>query len=189
MDGEPRPVAQAVGMSTRPGRLIQVRLNQAAQLFNSMDPSPFHERDLDDKAEQFIVGWAREAPSHGELAIRVTLRECVDPSLPGMIRQSLPNYFSQRADQLEREMRLLLSEGRTSLVIGLAFLTATLTLARLLPADAAWAGYIREGLLISGWVGMWRPIEIHLYRWWPIRRESLLRRRLARAPVEVVVRP
>jgi hypothetical protein len=27
-----------------------------------MDPSPFHERDLDDDAEEFIVGWAREFP-------------------------------------------------------------------------------------------------------------------------------
>lgn len=174
-------------MPERASSLIHVRLGQASQLFNSMDPSPFHERDLDRDAEQFIVGWAREVPAHHDLSVRVTLRECRDPSTFALIRDSIRNYFEARASQLDRELRLLLAEGRTSLVIGLGFLALTLALGRLLPAEAAWASYVREGLQISGWVGMWRPIEIHLYRWWPIRREAELHRRIARAPVEVVV--
>lgn len=176
-------------MSASASSLIQVRLNQASQLFNSMDPSPFHERDLDHDAEQFIVGWAREVPVHHELSIRVTLRECRDPATIGLIQDSIRNYFRDRASQLDRDLRVLLSEGRTSLVIGLGFLAATLAISRILPPDAAWASYVREGLLICGWVGMWRPIEIHLYRWWPIRREAELHRRIARATVEVAVQP
>lgn len=174
-------------MPEHPSGLIHVRLNQASQLFNSMDPSPFHERDLDRDAEQFILGWAREVPSNHLLGVRVTLRECRNPASLELIKGSIPNYFSQRAAQLDRDLRLLLAEGRTSLVIGLGFLAATLALGRLLPPDAAWASYVREGLQICGWVGMWRPIEIHLYRWWPIRREAELHRRIARAPVEVAV--
>lgn len=38
-------------------RSISVKLRDINQLFNSMDPSPFIEKDLDDKAEEFIVGW------------------------------------------------------------------------------------------------------------------------------------
>ena len=34
---------------------IQLRLRELAQLFNSMDPSPFLDRDLDADAEEFIV--------------------------------------------------------------------------------------------------------------------------------------
>jgi hypothetical protein len=30
---------------------IEVNLNRLTQLFNSLDPSPFHERDLDQDAE------------------------------------------------------------------------------------------------------------------------------------------
>ncbi|HEX9126930.1 MAG TPA: hypothetical protein VF948_11040 [Methylomirabilota bacterium] len=29
---------------------------------------------------------------------------------------------------------------------------------------------VAEGLLIVGWVAMWRPLEIFLYEWWPIHR-------------------
>jgi hypothetical protein len=41
---------------------IEIYLNDLSQLFNSMDPSPFHEKDLDDDAEEFIVSWAQEYP-------------------------------------------------------------------------------------------------------------------------------
>jgi len=176
-------------MSDPAERLIEVRLNQASQLFNSMDPSPFHERDLDREAEAFVVGWARELPRAAPLRIRVTLRECRDDALPGLIRDSVRNYFAHRSAQLRREVRHLLEEGRTSLLIGLGFLAVTFAASRLLPAEPTWAGFLREGLTICGWVGLWRPIEIHLYRWWPIRREAELHRRLSEAPVEVEVVP
>lgn len=39
---------------------IKLRLWEMNQLFDSMDPSPFIERNLDDDAEEFIVSWAQE---------------------------------------------------------------------------------------------------------------------------------
>ena len=40
--------------------LIELRLNSLAQLFNVFDPSPFHRKDLDRDAEDYIVGALRE---------------------------------------------------------------------------------------------------------------------------------
>jgi hypothetical protein len=40
--------------------VIDLRLNRLAQLFNTFDPAPFLERDLDDDAEAYIVASARE---------------------------------------------------------------------------------------------------------------------------------
>ena len=39
------------------GHLIELRVNNVAQLFHTLDPFPFRERDLDKEAEEFIVGW------------------------------------------------------------------------------------------------------------------------------------
>jgi hypothetical protein len=39
---------------------IEISLGKLQQLFNSLDPSPFHDRDLDHDAEEYIVGWAEE---------------------------------------------------------------------------------------------------------------------------------
>ena len=41
---------------------IQLRVGELRQLFNSIDPSPFLERDLDPDCEEFVVAWARELP-------------------------------------------------------------------------------------------------------------------------------
>lgn len=174
-------------MIVRPPGLIELRLNQASQLFNSMDPSPFHERDLDHDAEEFIVGWAREVHEHHPFRLRIVLREPANPDVARFVRDSIRHYFAYRSEQYGRDLRKMLREGRTALFIGLGFLAATLALASLLKnVDANWATFVREGLTICGWVGMWRPIEIHLYRWWPIRGDILLHRRLSEADVEVV---
>jgi hypothetical protein len=55
----PDTVADA---SPDPAAAIEIRLSRPQQLFNSLDPSPFHERDLDQDAEEYIVDSADEYP-------------------------------------------------------------------------------------------------------------------------------
>ena len=52
-------------------------------------------------------------------------------------------------------------------------------------ADTPFANLARESLSIGGWVAMWRPLEVFLYDWWPIRAEARLFDRLALMPVEI----
>jgi hypothetical protein len=44
---------------------------------------------------------------------------------------------------------------------------------------------LREGLTIAGWVAMWRPMEIFLYEWWPVRRRGKVYQKMSRMKVEV----
>ena len=44
---------------------------------------------------------------------------------------------------------------------------------------------LSESLLVAAWVGMWRPIQMLLYDWWPIRRRIAVFERLAHATVDV----
>ena len=104
--------------------------------------------------------------------------------------QAVNNYFAYRERQLRKDLLKLLRYGGSSLVIGLLFLVACLALRRELLThplviDKA---IVDEGLLILGWVAMWRPIEVLLYDWWPLARRRSLLRRLATIPVEVRAR-
>ena len=49
--------------------VIELRVDEIAQLFHTFDPFPFRERDLDREAEDFIVGWARELPADQPIRI------------------------------------------------------------------------------------------------------------------------
>ena len=46
-------------------------------------------------------------------------------------------------------------------------------------------GIVRESLLIGGWVAMWKPLEVFLYDWWPIRDEARLFDRLSAMRVQI----
>jgi len=176
--------------SARPDReVIDIRVRDLRQLFNAIDPSPFNERDLDPAAEEFIVTWAAELPHAAPLRLVIHVDAPPgDVEADAVARNAVPQFFSGRAAAARRRLRELLRRGRVSLAIGLAFLGCVLFIASALDAAAttnALAAVLRESLLIGGWVAMWRPIEIFLYDWWPVRTEALRFDRLAAMPVSI----
>ena len=159
--------------------VLQLHLGELRQLFNSMDPAPFRERDLDPKATDYIVDWATEAPAGQALAMVVRLdKPTPDGALPG---DAVREYFQRRAVAKRRELSKLFRVGRISLVIGLAFLGGAISageaLGNLVAKDSH-AYLLRESLAIGGWVALWRPLEIFLYDWWPLRAQARLYDRL-----------
>lgn len=185
-----REEQQSAGDSIPPDcEVIEVRVAELKQLFNAMDASTFRERDLDPDAEAFIVGWAREAPRGSTLALLVGLDRAPGlPDEPAALRDAVHEFFTHRAQATRSRLRQLLSIGRISLVVGLSFLVVAVTLGDFV--SSAMKGerlgeLLREGLVICGWVAMWRPLEILLYGWWPIRTEARLYDRLSAMPVRI----
>ena len=175
---------------TGPAAHLELRLRELAQLFNSLDPSPFVDRDLDRDAEEFIVGWAMELPTDREYELVVHLAVAPDPSRAAGTEDAVRRYFASRAEVKGRELRQLFRRGRISLLAGLIFLCACSVL-NLLMGRLGFLGRFsevgREGLAIVGWVAMWRPLEIYLYDWWPVRKERRMLERLARMSVRLVL--
>ncbi len=167
---------------------IEVHIATVRNLFDSLDPAPFRERDLDPKVEQYIVGWAREVPPRRPLELVVHLdRPSSDDA--DVLQRAVREYFQQRAVVERRAMRHMLHIGRVSLAIGIAVLAAAMVLGDLLSALVgryAYGEIIAHSLLIGGWVALWRPLEIFLYDWWPIRADARLYDRLSAMPVRVV---
>lgn len=168
--------------------LIEMKLSTLAQLFNSLDPSPFFEKDLDRDAETYIVDTAREFPLKTPMHIVIHLpSEAIQKDTADSVARAIHNYFDYRTQIAEAELRIKLRQGRASLLIGLLFLTACLSARQLIAGLGTGTGYeiVQEGLLISGWVAMWRPIQIFLYDWWPIRNMRTLYYKLSHIRVDV----
>jgi len=169
---------------------IQLHIRELRQLFNSIDPSPFRERDLDTNCEEFIVSWAREVSPDRPLLLAIR----VEHEPPGStLRNDVPSaihaHFAREASMQDLRRRHLVREGRTSLAIGLATLVLCIGAATLLPATrlGALGEILRESLIIAGWVVMWHPLETLLYGLWPVVRERRLLERLAAADVEITL--
>jgi hypothetical protein len=189
--GESVPTEPTSAGDAIPGgsHVIEVRVAELRQLFNAIDPSPFNERDLDPKAEEFIVDWSVDLPRDARLALLVHLeRGAGKPDEAAALRDAIHEFFNQRAIGSRRKLRELFRRGRISLAIALAFLALAIAIGDGLATafeESRLTGVLREGFLIGGWVAMWRPLEVFLYDWWPIRAEARLYERLSAMPVRI----
>ena len=167
---------------------IEINLSRLGQLFNSLDPSPFHERDLDQDAEEYIIGSAEEISRQRPLRLVIHLPADQVPATGAPdLGEAIHNYFAYRETNERRRLRLLFRDGRIALVTGIAFLFCCVLLRELAFSFSSGAAsdIIGEGMLIIGWVAMWRPLEIFLYEWVPLRRRCWILAKLSRMPVIV----
>jgi len=168
--------------------LIEIRLHSVGQLFNSLDPAPFHEKDLDHDAETYIVESVRELPRALPLKLVVHVPEAERAAAEAAnVKDAIQHYFDYRQWAERATLHRLLSQGRIALFIGLLFLAACMGAREIVLSfgSGPLARLIGEGLMIIGWVAMWRPVEIFLYDWWPIRRTCDVYGKIAQMPVEI----
>lgn len=168
--------------------MIELRVDDIAQIFQTLDPFPFRERDLDREVEEYVVGWARELPARKPIRIRIHHPDtAAQMRLALELPEAFRRYFSDRATAVQGDINELFRIGRRSLAIGIAILVLCLLSAQF-AVRALFEGPLRrlleESLLILGWVANWRPLEIFLYDWLPLIRRRDLYWRLARAVVE-----
>ncbi len=163
---------------------IQVHIHELRQLFNTIDPSPFRERDLDPDCEEFIVAWARELPPDRPVRIEIHVdREGSAPAVHADAAAAVRSHFARAASLQDLRRRRIFREGRLALAIGLAALVLCIGAATFVPTTGTLGQILRESLVIAGWVVMWHPLEVLLYGLWPLSRELRLLNRLATAEI------
>ncbi len=162
---------------------IDVRVGDVRQLFHSMDPAPFRERDLDPKAEEFIVESALALSR--TVPLRLTVRISDTTSKPedlAALPQAVHEYFARRSASTRVNLRRLLRSGFWSLLIGVSFVAVVNLVGDWLGQLAG--GVFHESVVIGAWVALWRPLEILLYDWWPMLADVRLFDRLATMEVD-----
>ncbi len=154
-----------------PVHILELRVRELQQLFNSLDPSPFLTKDLARSAESYIESWALPLARGSRLQLTIHVdRLDATQDASALMAEAIHNHYGYKADLVRAELRQLLRQGRISLAIGVAFVAACLLAAELLthPGQGAAGSIARESLTIIGWVAMWRPVQIFLYDWWPV---------------------
>ena len=170
--------------------LIELKLREIMQIYDSLDPSPFYQKVLDKNAEEYITEAVMDFPSSTDLKLVVYLPESeIQKDAARDLGQAVHNHFKYKADQAHREMRETLTGGRISLLIGIVFLTLTLAANLEIAShpDTVINQTIRSSLLIIGWVAMWQPVNTFLYGWWPIRRKIKIFKKAG--AIDVMVMP
>jgi hypothetical protein len=169
--------------------LIELELHSIMQIFNSFDPAPFHEKELDENAEVYIYNTVGEFPLKKPLEIVIYVPPSeFDGETERTLKEAIKNHFSYRELLTEIELRRLLQRGRRNMTIAAVFLFLCLLIIRILSTFEG--GLIKtmlsEGLTITGWVAMWEPAYVFLYGWWPIVQKRNIYRKILGMHVSVI---
>jgi hypothetical protein len=170
--------------------LIEIKLSSIMQLYNSFDPSPFHEKELDTDAEKYIIDTIKDFPAKTECKLVIHLpADLAQSEGAKTLVSAIHNHFEYKMMATERKFRQRLKYGRTALLIGLCFLFINLIIRHLLlqMSDLIVPQLIAEALLIIGWVAMWEPITVLLYELWPIIQTKKVYQKVS--TMEIDIRP
>lgn len=158
---------------------VSIHVHNLAQLFNSLDPSPFWDRDLDGEAAQFIEEEFAEKRSAQKWHLHIHAGGGAE--LAADLQAALEHYYERMASSARRRQREEMHLGQIALLGGLAiFLIATAARTILGSLfDGAVPRMLDEGLIILSWLALWRPAESLVYGWVPLYRKRRLYERLA----------
>lgn len=167
---------------------VDVRIKNPQQLFDARDPSPFRDRDLDEDFVEYITSSLKEIPrkANFKLVIHAECTETQELSELSII-EAVRSYFAYKIDLQTKELKNYFKRAQLFLFIGLSVLALCLGLAQsiFLAHKYGVLGVLREGLVIFGWVSLWKPIELLLYDWFPLYEDIGISRRLLKAELEV----
>jgi len=169
-------------------KCIDLRLSNLRQIYDSRDPSSFPDRDLDSDAVDYIVAAAEDLGEGSDCKL-VTFVKDLDSTFDRVevVADSIHRYFQYEVEIVERKRRLNFREAGFALVIGSFILLSALGLGNILRSEFSGlvSNLLAEGLMIVGWVALWRPFDLVIYSWWPQIKRRRLMRKLAVIPLEL----
>ena len=169
---------------------IEMHVGRLSQLFDALDPAPLRERALAPNAERYILGCAGKQQSTEPWRLLLHFPESLRPYTSDAT-DAIHEHFRRSHAEGERDFRRRLRIGGLALAAAVGVLFASFGLRSLLVdlESRALVQGLGEGLLILGWVAMWRPVEILLFEHWESHLNHTVLSRLASIPIEFVFGP
>lgn len=163
---------------------VDVRVPAIDNLFDKRDPAPFRDRDLDPSLSEYLVESAEDCLSRGPPRLVFWLEK---PGTAAELEEPVRAHFNYELERLTRHRRREVRLGYVGLLIAFSFIALLLSLAQFVAAEFAtpFGAALKESLTISGWVLLWRPVEVLIYDGLPWRRRRAVLRSLLASPLEV----
>jgi len=173
-------------------RTMVLSLSDLRYLFEAPDIDPLAGIYLDQSGVDAVLQRLKReklrGPEHLTLKVNVPAEQ-IGPDTQTRIKNALVAYAGAQIESEEDSLLLLRRETLQSLLVGGVFLATCLVLAALIDKFQILPSFaqelLRESLVIAGWVGLWHPMELLLYAWWPNRFRIGLLRRLKTATLEL----
>ena len=168
--------------------LIEIKLKSLKQLYNSYDPAPFLEKDLDDDAVDYIVSSVKEFSLKTKHKLVLYFPKHIKKKIhPTDLITGIHTFFDYRRIVTMKRLTEILNEARSKSLIAFLFLFICLLAAeRLSHYEGIFSTLVSEGFIITGWVAMWRPLDAILYDWLPVRHNAKVYEKISKMDIQVI---
>ena len=169
--------------------LIEIKLSSIIQLFNSFDPAPFHEKEIDTAAEHYIIDIVKDFPAKTKFRMVIYLpKELAESEQAQKIRPAIQHHFEYRVMSADRKFRAHFRHGRSTMLIGLTFLSIALIARQMVSHlnNQLLAQIFADALLIIGWAAMWEPVTVLLYELWPIIKTKKVYQKISEMEIDIL---
>lgn len=169
--------------------IIELVLSDVKQLFNSFDPSPFREKELDRDAQEYIFNAVGDIPRSEPVELVIYLPGVmITAEIEDAITFGIHNHFHYQAAYAEKELRRLSRRGRRFLFLGFSILFGGVLARQVISAfePNVLARAIEDMLLIISWVTLWEPVHIFLYERSPLKEKIQIYEKIA--AMDVIIR-
>ena len=135
---------------------------------------------LPEQTTNYLERQFANAPNKGLWSLNIDASNAA-PELITKIQAAITNHYTQKVQDTLWELKEYRRDLLHAFIYGTLFLGVCFSLhaalGRLFVDD--FPRVLDEGLIIIGWVALWRPAELLTYEWMPIRRRLKLQRKLA----------
>lgn len=173
--------------------VIELRLRDIRNFFADPEIDPFDGEAIDESGINQLMDVLGSTRDWKNRPLQVTLRVPPTDEARTLIPRmgAATRVYSQRHIQYaERKLRELRFQGGRALLVGCAFLALCLAIAagieKLIGSVGLMGRLLVESAVIAGWVGLWRPVELLLFDWWPYTRDITMYRKIEGMTLSVV---
>jgi hypothetical protein len=155
---------------------LTLTLRSVQQLLLSPEAVPFATGRIRPDAETFLVDQLRKGPRGHRMRL-VVIIPATELRRARDIGSTIHEHFALRHDQVNQQITDTWRVGRRSLLLGIVLLTLVLACvdaAGRFIGEGPLSRSVQEGLTILGWVALWRPAELLLHEWRPLREQARL---------------
>lgn len=163
--------------------MIEIALDQYADIFSEWDPAPFKRRDLDPDLEVYLEGSSEEIPLRYPIELCFTLPAGTrNAQVEEETRSGLNNSFGFRLYFLKKDIKKTNVQTLWYIFLGFLFLWVGTTFPDRL-AETVAISLLAEGIFIGGWVFLWEAVSLFFFTNRELYGRYLIYRRLQNALV------
>lgn len=152
--------------------MIEISLDDYAELFNGWDASPLRRRDLEPELLEYIEQAGKEIPIKNNVELYLYLpSELRDDEKEFRSRTGIKNNFRMVLFLINRSLKNIYRQIMTNIVISTLFLIAAYLIKNNINLDMFSTIFV-EGLYIGGWVLLWEAFSLFFFNSYEIRQRK-----------------